>query len=137
LLFKSTTEKLDPPQTGETPQQRRIGCSIDAAFEPRTSRRHLFVRERQHLHQDDTRNFARGERSSLLSARPARTRPPGLRQRLVDLNLALHAAPSRFWFFETADLPPEQDFLQGQETGRAFVRTKRLIVKSQCDCDRH
>jgi hypothetical protein len=26
-----------------------------------------------------------------------------------------------FWFFETVDLPPEQDFLQGQETDRASV----------------
>jgi hypothetical protein len=26
-----------------------------------------------------------------------------------------------FWFFETVDLPPEQDFLQGQETDRACV----------------
>jgi hypothetical protein len=27
-----------------------------------------------------------------------------------------------FWFFMTADLPPEQDFLQGQETDGASVR---------------
>jgi hypothetical protein len=30
-----------------------------------------------------------------------------------------------FWFFETADLPPEQDFLQGQETDRASVLSER------------
>jgi hypothetical protein len=41
----------------------------------------------------------------------------------------LHVAPSRFWFFETVDLPPEQDFLQEQEADRASVRAKRLIVK--------
>jgi hypothetical protein len=38
LLFKSTTEKLDPPQMGKTPQLRRIGRGIDAAFQ---SREHL------------------------------------------------------------------------------------------------
>jgi hypothetical protein len=38
----------------------------------------------------------------------------------------LHVAPSRFWFFKTADLPPEQDFLQEQETDRASVRAKRF-----------
>jgi hypothetical protein len=42
----------------------------------------------------------------------------------------------RFWFLRTADLPPEQDFLQGQETDRASVRAKRLIGKSQCDLQR-
>jgi hypothetical protein len=38
----------------------------------------------------------------------------------------LHVAPSRFWFFETVDLPPEQDFLQEQEIDRASVRGKAL-----------
>jgi hypothetical protein len=28
---------------------------------------------------------------------------------------------SRFWFFKTADLPPEQEFLQGQQSDRAPV----------------
>jgi hypothetical protein len=44
---------------------------------------------------------------------------------------------SRFCFFKTVDLPPEQDFLQEQETDRASVRAKRLIVKSRCDCNGH
>jgi hypothetical protein len=51
-------------------------------------------------------------------------RPAALRQRLVDLNLAC-MSDLPFWFFETADLPPEQDFLQGQETDRASVLSER------------
>src|SRR6266576_4130314 len=39
-----------------------------------------------------------GGRSSLLLARPAEARLPELRQRLVDLNLALHIAPPVFVF---------------------------------------
>jgi hypothetical protein len=33
---------------------------------------------------------------------------------------------SRFWFFKTADLPPEQDFPQGQETDRCVGSGKAL-----------
>lgn len=45
----------------------------------------------------------------------------GARQRLVNLNFALHAAPP-VWFFGAADLPPELDFLQGQETAARLFR---------------
>jgi hypothetical protein len=47
---------------------------------------------------------------------PAQVRPAALRQRLVDLNLALHVGPP-VTFFE-ADLPPEQDFLQEKSPPR-------------------
>ncbi|HXQ06731.1 MAG TPA: hypothetical protein VN831_18535 [Bradyrhizobium sp.] len=128
-MFKSTTEKLDPPQTRETPQLRRVGCGIDAAFESREHLADIHLSANGSTCIRMTPEISRErERFSLLLARPARARLPRLRQRLVDLNLALHVAPSRFWFFKTADLPPEQDFLQGQETDRAFVRAKRLMV---------
>jgi hypothetical protein len=46
---------------------------------------------------------------------------------------------SRFRFFKTADLPPEQDFLQVQETGRAFCSGKVFDclkpVRLQCAID--
>jgi type VI protein secretion system component VasK len=69
---------------------------------------------------------------------------PKPRQRLADLNLALHAAPPVFWFFKTADLPPEQDFPQGQETdrasGKAFdrqkpVRLQRALIQLRREID--
>jgi hypothetical protein len=57
-LFKPTTEKLDPPQKGGTQQLRRLLRRIeqgtDAASESRERRPTFVVRERQHLHQDDT-----------------------------------------------------------------------------------
>jgi hypothetical protein len=61
----------------------------------------------------------------LLLPRLAQVRAAALRQRLVDLNLALHIGPPVLTFF---DLPPEQDFLQGQwptAVGFRFV----------CDCN--
>jgi hypothetical protein len=97
----------------------------------------LFVRERRRLHQDDTRNFVRGERSSLWSARPARTRLPGLRQRLVDLNLALHVAPPVFGFLRRPIFLPNKISRKDKKPTGASVRAKRLIVKSQRDRNGH
>ncbi|WP_146690885.1 hypothetical protein [Bradyrhizobium canariense] len=57
-------------------------------------------------------------------AKPAQARLRGLQQRLVDLNLALHAVPPAC-FFRIGDLPPEQEFLQGQagEARRGMMST--------------
>jgi hypothetical protein len=43
-----------------------------------------------------------------LLARPARARLPRLRQRLVDLNLALHVAPPVFGFLRGAIFLPNK-----------------------------
>jgi hypothetical protein len=87
---------------------RRVEQGTDAAFGSANVRRQI-VRERQICIRMTPEIFARRWRSRLLL--PAQVRPAALRQRLVDLNLALHVGPPVLTFLE-ADLPPEQDFLQ-------------------------
>jgi hypothetical protein len=79
--------------------QRRIGRGMDAAFESCERLTDIYLSANGSTCIRMTPEiFARGERSGLLLARPARARLPRLRQRLVDLNLALHVAPPVFGF---------------------------------------
>jgi hypothetical protein len=98
-------------KSGEPRSYAALCAASSKAQTPHSERERpqtFIVRERQICIRMTPEIFARRWRSRLLL--PPQVRPAALRQRLVDLNLALHVGPP-VTFLE-ADLPPEQDFLQ-------------------------
>ena len=72
-------------------------------------------RERQHLHQDDARSSAQGVESGLVLARPCRGQAMEAATTPGRYEPCFAGRTSCFGFFRMADLPTEQEFMQGQD----------------------